>query len=122
MTFAESLAESRADTHPETKTETKAKAHGEVVLMVGTVKGAFFIWSDAARTNWRIDGPHFPGESVYALALDQRNGRHRLLAGTRSFHWGSVVRWSDDFGQSWTAPDRQNVKFPAGLGVSLVQV
>ncbi|HWG35694.1 MAG TPA: exo-alpha-sialidase [Gemmatimonadaceae bacterium] len=122
MTFAESLAESRAATHPETKSETKAKAHGDVVLMVGTVKGAFFIWSDAARTSWRIDGPHFPGESVYSLALDQRNGRHRLLAGTRSFHWGSVVRWSDDFGQSWTAPDRQNVKFPAGLGVSLVQV
>lgn len=108
--------------NPDSTSDSTRASAGDVLLMVGTLKGAFFIWSDPSRTNWRVDGPHFPGESVYALSLDQRNGRRRVLAGTRSFHWGSVVRWSDDFGQSWTAPDRQNVKFPAGLDQSLVQV
>ena len=104
---------------------TRAGAEGDVVLLVGTVKGAFLVWSDASRAEWRIDGPHFPGESVYALALDQRGGRRRTLAATRSFHWGSVVHTSDDFGASWSAPERQNVKFPAAEGeegASLVQV
>ena len=94
----------------------------EVVLMVGTLKGAFLIRSDPSRSNWQIDGPHFPGESVYAMALDQRGGRRRTFAATRSFHWGSVIRSSDDMGQTWTAPDRTNVKFPAESGASLVQV
>lgn len=105
-----------------TDATSRSAFDGQVVLMVGTQKGAFLVWSDAERQHWRIDGPHFPGESVYALALDQRAGRRRTLAATRNFHWGSVLRSSDDFGQSWSAPDRHNVKFPAGLDMSLVQI
>ncbi len=101
---------------------SRAVSPGDVVLMVGTQKGAFLLSSDASRAEWRVDGPHFPGESVYALALDQRGGRNRTLAATRSYHWGSVVRASDDFGASWTAPDRQNVKFPGDSGLALVQI
>lgn len=99
-----------------------SKAPGDVLLMVGTVKGAFFFWSDSKRKKWRMDGPHFPGESVYAVAYDDRAGRQRAFASTRSFHWGSVLRASDDFGKSWTAPDRQNIRFPEGSGLSLVQI
>ena len=95
---------------------------GDVVLLVGTMKGAFLFWSDETRTQWRMDGPHFRGESVYALAYDDRGGRRRTLAATRSFHWGSVIRCSDDFGATWTAPDRQNVRFPDESGLALVQV
>ena len=101
---------------------SRSVSDGDVVLMVGTVKGAFLFWSDASRKRWRLDGPHFRGESVYSIALDQRGGRRRTLAATRSFHWGSVIRCSDDFGRSWTAPDRQNVRFPAESGEALVQV
>ena len=97
-------------------------APGDVVVMVGTQKGAFLVSSDRARTRWQIDGPHFPGEAVYAMALDDRGGRHRIFAGTRSFHWGSVLRASDDFGATWTSPERQNVRFPEGSGLSLVQI
>ena len=95
---------------------------GRVVVMVGTMKGAFLFWSDRDRREWRMDGPHFKGEAVYAMALDQRGGRQRTLAATRSFHWGSVIRASDDFGATWTAPDRQNVRFAEGSGDALVQV
>ena len=95
---------------------------GDVLLLVGTVKGAFIFSSDAKRRQWAIDGPHFPGESVYALAYDERGGRRRTLAATRSFHWGSSIRLSDDFGATWSGPERQNVRFPEQSGLSLVQV
>jgi hypothetical protein len=99
-----------------------APADGDVVLLVGTMKGAFLVWSDAARSEWRIDGPHFRGESVYALAMDQRGGRRRMLAATRNMHWGALIRASDDFGATWSAPDRQNVRFAEGSGDALVNV
>ena len=95
---------------------------GDVVVLVGTQKGAFLVWADQKRKKWRIDGPHFPGESVYAMAFDQRGGRRRILAGTGTMHWGSVLRSSDDLGKTWTAPDRKNVRFPEASGLALAQI
>lgn len=86
--------------------------NGDVLLLVGTVKGAFIFRSNAKRSRWTMEGPHFPGESVYALAYDERGGRHRTLAAARSFQWGSTVRLSDDYGATWSSPERQNVRFP----------
>jgi hypothetical protein len=99
-----------------------AGSKGDVVVLVGTQKGAFLVWSDAKRKKWRIDGPHFPGEAVFAMTLDQRGGRRRILAGTSTMHWGAVIRSSDDLGKSWTEPDRKNVKFPADSGLALTQI
>jgi photosystem II stability/assembly factor-like uncharacterized protein len=96
--------------------------NGDVLVLVGTMKGAFLLWSDESRKKWKVDGPHFKGEAVYALAYDDRGGRCRTFAATRSFHWGSVLRASDDYGRTWTAPDRQNVRFPAESGLALVQI
>ena len=59
---------------------------------------------------------------MYALAYDNRAGRRRMFAAPRSFHWGSVLRSSDDFGRTWTAPDRQNIRFPEDSGLSLAQI
>jgi photosystem II stability/assembly factor-like uncharacterized protein len=109
-------------TKPKPRPKAKSRAPGEVVLLVGTMKGAFLFWSDRKRKKWKVDGPHFPGESVYALAFDQRAGRQRLLAAPRSMHWGSVIRASDDYGKTWSAPDRQNVRFPEDTGLSLTQI
>ena len=95
---------------------------GDVLVLVGTTKGAFIYTSDAARTRWRVDGPHFPGEAVYSLAFDQRAGRTRLLAGVHSNHWGATIRTSDDFGRSWSESERQAVRFPESSGLSLAQV
>src|SRR5688500_13567792 len=52
-------------------------ASGDVLLLVGTTKGAFLIRSDRTRRQWTVDGPHFPGEAVYSVAFDQRGGRTR---------------------------------------------
>ena len=95
---------------------------GDVLVLVGTTKGAFIFTADAARTRWRVDGPHFPGEAVYSLAFDQRGGRTRLLAGVHSNHWGATIRTSDDFGRSWSEAERQAVRFPESSGLSLAQV
>jgi hypothetical protein len=102
--------------------QPRLASDGDVLLMVGTTKGAFLLRSDAARREWRMDGPHFPGESVYAMAFDGRAGRRRILAAPMSYHWGSVLRASDDFGATWTAPDRQNVRFPEGSDLALKQI
>ncbi len=103
-------------------TRPRRPAQGDVLLLVGTVKGAFILSSSSDRADWTLDGPHFPGESVYALAYDERGGRRRTLAATRSFHWGSTIRTSDDYGVSWSGPERQSVRFPERSGLSLVQI
>ena len=95
---------------------------GDVLLLVGTMKGAFLFRSNRARSRWETGGPYFPGQSVYAMAYDGRAGRRRLWAGTGSMHWGAVLRTSDDFGRSWTNPEAANVRFPAESGVSLKNI
>ena len=60
--------------------------NGDTLLFVGTMKGAFFFSSNAERQQWTKHGPYFAGESVYSLAYDERGGRKRTFAATRSFH------------------------------------
>jgi photosystem II stability/assembly factor-like uncharacterized protein len=93
---------------------------GDVLLIVGTMKGAFLFRSDAQRKRWQRGGPYFPGQAVYAAAYDDRGGRRRLWAGTENFHFGPGLRASDDFGKTWT--DKGNVHFPADAGASLKRV
>jgi len=95
---------------------------GDVVLMVGTMKGAFLFRSNAARARWRRGGPHFPGHAVYAMGYDGRAGRRRIWAAPESAHFGAVLRASDDFGRSWTSEKDANVRFPEGSGSSLARI
>lgn len=95
---------------------------GDVLLLVGTMKGAFLLRANQRRKKWEMGGPYFPGSAVYALAYDDRAGRHRLWAGPQSMHWGALLRWSDDFGKNWTNPEEANVKFPERAGVALKNI
>lgn len=104
------------------QTATPRHQPGDVLVLVGTMKGAFIFSSDASRRRWSVSGPHFPGEAVYSIAFDQRGGRTRTLVGAQSNHWGSTIRLSDDFGATWTGPERQAVRFPESSGLSLAQV
>lgn len=98
---------------------------GDVLLLVGTMKGAFLFRSNARRARWERGGPYFLGHSVYAMAYDPRagngngKGKGRLWAGPSSMHWGAVLRSSDDFGRTWTNPEQANVRFPEDTGLSL---
>jgi photosystem II stability/assembly factor-like uncharacterized protein len=95
---------------------------GDVLLMVGTMKGAFLFTSDAKRKTWRVDGPHFPGEEVYALALDTRRGESTLWAAPGSAFWGTTLLRSDDLGATWSDKDERPVKFPEESGLSLKRI
>src|SRR5215472_8558867 len=94
---------------------------GDVLLLVGTMKGAFLVRSNARRAGWEVIGPAFHGQAVYTLAYDGRKDRHRLWASTSSY-WGTFLRSSDDFGRTWTNPHQANVKFPAECGASLKNI
>lgn len=95
---------------------------GDVLVLVGTMKGAFLYRSDAARESFERAGPWFQGEPVYSLAYDGRAGRSRLLAGSASWHWGPNLRTSDDWGETWTEPDAIPVRFPEDTGLELKQI
>lgn len=97
-------------------------AGGDVLLLVGTMKGAFILRADPGRQAWDVGGPYFPGSAVYAMAYERREGRHRIWAGPNSMHWGGLLRSSDDFGRTWTNPEEANVKFPEGSGAALKQI
>jgi hypothetical protein len=103
-------------------THSATQGNDDVVLLVGTMKGAFFFRSDSSRKKWSIDGPHFPGESVYAMFHDTRNGRHRTFAAPTNPFFGGTLRVSEDFGKSWSEPDQHKVRFPEDSGLALTQI
>ena len=90
---------------------------GDLLLIVGTVKGAFIFSCDRNRREFKIAGPYFKGQSVFSTAFFQ--DKPRILLGHMSMHWGALVSWSDDFGASWHEPEDGNIKFPAGSGLTL---
>lgn len=94
----------------------------EVVLLIGTRKGLWLARSDGDRASWRLDGPHFVMNAVYAAAIDTRGGNPRLLAGATSEHWGPNVFRSDDLGVSWQETEEGAIRFPADTGTALERV
>lgn len=96
--------------------------NGDVLLLLGTTKGAFLAKSRSDRKHWEVAGPYFHGHAVYSLAYDNRGGRHRLWASTGSPLWGTYLRSSDDFGKTWTNPQTANIRFPPESGLSLKNI
>jgi photosystem II stability/assembly factor-like uncharacterized protein len=95
---------------------------GDVLLLVGTMKGAFVLRSNAARSKWDVGGPYFPGMAVYAMAFDGRGKRRRLWAAPGSEHWGTSLAHSDDFGANWTQPDQNLIRFPESTGSAVARI
>jgi photosystem II stability/assembly factor-like uncharacterized protein len=104
------------------KTRSGTSTNREALLLVGTMKGAFVLRSDKSRRKWKIEGPHFRGEAVYALLHDTRGERGRTFAATNSMHWGPSLRTSDDNGATWSEAGPQTVRFPAESGRALAQI
>lgn len=93
----------------------------DLLLLVGTTKGAFLLRSSRQRSRWEVGGPYFHGYGVCAMAYDNREGRHRIWTSTQSY-WGTLLRSSDDFGKSWTTPQEASLRFPADTGLSLKNI
>ena len=94
---------------------------GQVLLMVGTMKGMFLFASGARRDRWDMGGPHFAGSPVYSLAHDGHNG-HRLFSSVDNPFYGTTLRWSDDLGKTWSDGTSSVVKFPEDTGVALKRI
>lgn len=75
-------------------------AKTRVALLVGTMKGAFILESDASRAKWKIQGPHFLGAEANHLMLDPWD-RRTLVLGARTGHLGPTVFRSSDWGKTW---------------------
>ena len=95
---------------------------GDLLLMVGTMKGAFLVHSGPDRSEFTVSGPHITGASVYAMAYDGRAGRQRLYAGAQSFFFGTQLRHSDDFGATWAEPTEPLIAFPEDTEASLENI
>jgi photosystem II stability/assembly factor-like uncharacterized protein len=100
---------------------TAAPKNDEVLLLVGTMKGAFILRSDKTRKKWNVEGPHLRGTAVYAMMHDGREGRKRTFAAANNTFFGSTLRASDDFGKTWSEPERHPIKFPEDSGRALAQ-
>ena len=86
---------------------------GDVLLMVGTRKGAFLMSSDASRKSWSFSGPHFAGSDVFHLAYDRRDGT--LFAAVNNIIFGAEVQRSTDLGLTWNGATR-GLGFDADVG------
>lgn len=89
---------------------------GTVVMLVGTKRGLFLLTSKDRET-WNLNGPMLKGRRIYHAVLDQRE-RCRLFAAENGDFFGSFLRYSDDFGQTWQEPE-QGIQFPQESGKKL---
>lgn len=70
----------------------------QVLVLVGTQKGAFVMECAAARTNWKVRGPYLEGQNIMHMALDPRTLTLFAAAGDPWF--GSRVYRSTDLGHT----------------------
>lgn len=82
---------------------------GTVLVMVGTKRGLFLL-SSRDREQWNVESTTLKGHRIYHAALDQRAG-HRMFAADNGDFFGTFLRYSDDFGQTWQEPER-GIQFP----------
>jgi photosystem II stability/assembly factor-like uncharacterized protein len=94
-------------------------APGTHVLLVGTKRGLFILTS-RDRAEWACQEQAFPNFRVYNAVLDQRQGQRIYVAANGDF-FGSYVRYSDDFGQTWQEPER-GIEFSEASGLSLANI
>ena len=91
----------------------------KLVVLIGTVKGAFFYQTDLDRRDWQLTGPHLAGWEIYSLCGDPRNGR--ILAGTCSYTYGATLRETHDLGETWVEVEH-GPAYPAESGFKLKRI
>ena len=84
----------------------------QLLLMLGTRKGAFLAWSNLDRTTWTLDGPFLKGAEVNYVTCVQE-GRPVIIAAAKSAWWGPTLRRSDDFGATWKE-SASDIRFAEG--------
>jgi photosystem II stability/assembly factor-like uncharacterized protein len=72
-----------------------------VRVLVGTRKGAFVLTADGKRTDWTVEGPHFPGWEMYHLKGSPADP-DRIYASQSTSWFGQLIQRSDDGGRTWS--------------------
>ena len=92
----------------------------DVLVMLGTRKGAFIFQSDSRRRNWKMKGLHFKSSPVFHIAFDRRDGK-TIYAAVNSGHFGPTIFRTKNFGKTWeTAKSPPRFSEEAGLTVEHV--
>lgn len=92
---------------------------GTIVLALGTKRGLFLATSQD-RVHWDVQATALHGRRIYNAIFDQRNGC-RLFAAENDDFFGSYLRYSDDFGQTWQEP-KQGIQFSTDSGLKLQNI
>ena len=92
---------------------------GTVLLLAGTKRGLFMLTS-RDREHWEIASPSLKGHRIFYAILDQRSGS-RIFAADNGDFFGSFLRYSDDFGETWQEP-KQGIQFAEGGDEKLVNI
>ncbi|HEY1932006.1 MAG TPA: exo-alpha-sialidase [Acetobacteraceae bacterium] len=95
-------------------TASRTNGTDQLLLLVATRKGAFFLHSDAARGTFQLRGPHFLGHVIHHIVLDPRDRRTMLMAASTG-HLGPTVFRSTDFGKTWQEAEHPP-RFPKATG------
>jgi len=82
---------------------------GDVLVLVGTRKGGFVLWSDERRRDWRRHPVH-AGWMLHHMNFDPRD--QSLYAATNGEVFGALVQRSEDFGQTWQTRN-EKLDYPA---------
>lgn len=98
---------------------SKRFAPGTVLVMVGTKRGLYLL-SSRDRKNWEVEATGLKGRRIFYAMLDQRSGA-RMFAAENGDFFGSFVKYSDDFGESWQEPE-QGIQFPEESGQKLQNI
>jgi hypothetical protein len=78
----------------------------DVMLLIGTKKGAFVLSSDDSRKEWLLRGPFHAGLEVFHLAFDLRT-ENTIFAAVNSPMWGPKIHISKDLGATWKMSEGQ---------------
>lgn len=73
----------------------------QIMLMIGTRKGAFLAFSDLDRRKWTLTGPHFGGNDVNHVTYHEGRSPSVLVA-LKNAWWGPDVKTSFDLGRTWS--------------------
>jgi hypothetical protein len=92
---------------------------GTHVLLVGTKRGLFLL-SSRDRERWNVEATSLNSFRIFYATLDSRNG-NRIFAAENGDFFGTFVRYSDDFGQTWQEP-KQGIQFSPESGQKLVNI
>jgi photosystem II stability/assembly factor-like uncharacterized protein len=94
----------------------------QALLCIGTKKGLILARS-RDRKNWVLDDdPYFLMSAVYAVGIDRRGARPRLLASVDHPVFGPAVLHSDDLGRTWSEATEKGIRFPEGYDASVERV